>query len=95
MIRLQLSKHAKKTLTKLPKKHAGQLKTKIMALLEDPYPTDSKALKGKKYQAYKLRRADSGEYRIVYAHEAGVLKVYVVAKRNDDEVYRKVATLFG
>ena len=36
-----------------------------------------------------FRRADIGEYRIIYRLEAGVVKVALVGKRNDDEVYRR------
>lgn len=46
---------------KLPPKHFRQLVKKIFSLCEDPYPPDSKGLKGYTYQ-----RVDAGEYRIIY-----------------------------
>jgi len=53
--------------------------------LEDPEPTESSQLIG-----YPYRRADIGEYRIVYRVEEDCLKVALVGKRNDDEVYRQL-----
>ena len=54
--------------------------------MANPEPHDSKELKG-----YPYRRADIGEYRIVYRVEGDVLKITVVGKRNDSDVYKKLA----
>jgi mRNA interferase RelE/StbE len=59
-----------------------------MALMEDPEPPDSFPLTG-----YPYRRADIGEYRIVYRVEEDCLKVALIGKRNDDEVYRQLKGL--
>ena len=48
--------------------------------MANPEPHDSKKLKG-----YPYRRADIGEYRIVYRVEGDVLKITVAGKRNDSE----------
>ncbi len=45
-------------------------------------------LKGK---AAAFRRADIGEYRIVYRVEGDTLYLTVIGKRNDSSVYRIVA----
>jgi len=52
-------------------------------LMADPEPPDSILIKGSPY-----RRADIGEYRIVYQVRNNCLFVFVIGKRNDDEVYR-------
>jgi len=59
MLTLDLKKRVVKFIERLPKKQAGQIMRKIVALLSDPYPQDSKLLKGASFY-----RADSGEYRI-------------------------------
>lgn len=52
--------------------------------MREPYPHDAKHIHG--HPGY--RRVDVGEYRIIYAVEADTVKVAVIGKRNDDEVYR-------
>ncbi len=56
--------------------------------MENDRPADSKALQG-----YPFWRADVGEYRIVYRVEENCLKVALVDKRNDDEVYKKLSRM--
>ena len=55
--------------------------------MEDPEPPDSSLI------GYPYRRADIGEYRIVYRVEGDCLKVALIGKRNDDEVYRQLKSL--
>lgn len=74
----------------LPPKQFKQVVRKILSLMEEPMPTDSINLSG-----YPYRRADMGEYRIIYRVEKDLLKVALVGKRNDDEVYKKLKRLLG
>ena len=37
-----------------------------------------------------MLRVDSGEYRIVYTVTEDTLRVVLIGKRNDDEVYRRL-----
>jgi mRNA interferase RelE/StbE len=85
---LDLSRRAVKFLTHLPPKQFRQVVSKILSLLSDPEPPDSQWLTG-----HSWRRTDVGEYRVVYRLEGGVLKVAIVGKRNDDEVYRELDRL--
>jgi len=85
MLKLNLFKRAVKFLNKLPPKQFRQIDTKIRALLIDPAPPDSSVLKGR---ASIYRRADIGEYRIVYRVVGDTLEVILIGKRNDDEVYK-------
>lgn len=85
MLRIKVSKQVQKTLENIHPKHSRQIARKIVDMQTDPYPNDSKQLKGK-YSKY--RRADAGEYRIVYFVEQEILYITVVGKRNDDEVYK-------
>ncbi len=90
MLRIDPSRQVGRFLKRLLKgnpKHARQIALKIQALRHDPEPPDSKAMKG---DAKDYRRADAGEYRIVYRVEGDVLKLAIVAKRNDANVYRKL-----
>lgn len=87
MLKLRLSKDADGFITTRQPKHQRQIAAKIQNLRSDPTPTDSKAMKGSRR---KFRRADIGEYRIIYRVEADTLHVAIVGKRNDDEVYRRL-----
>ena len=72
----------------LDKKQFKQVVVKILKLLVDPYPPDSKKLEG----AQGGRRADQGEYRILYVVDEGrkEIQVWRIGKRNSDEVCRNL-----
>ena len=89
MLKIDISKRARKFLEKLPPKQARQLTTKILELRKSPEPPDSIKLKG--YEHY--RRADFGEYRIVYFVKDDVLMILLVGKRNDEEIYKQLKRL--
>jgi len=84
---LDISRSSQKFLGKLqtPKQYK-QITSKIISLLKNPMPNDSKHLSG--YPGYF--RVDSGEYRIVYTNSESIIKIAVVNKRNDDEVYKQM-----
>jgi mRNA interferase RelE/StbE len=86
MLKIDISKRAAKFLAKLPPKQSHQLGTKIQELRSNPEPHDSQILKG----FAPLRRADAGEYRIIYVVENQTLIIALVGKRNDDEIYRQL-----
>ncbi len=88
MLSLDLTHQAKDFLNQLDPKRFRQVVKKIFALMENPRPADSKDLQG-----WPLRRADIGEYRIIYRVEENCLKVALVDKRNDDEVYKKLSRM--
>ena len=85
MLDIKVENRAGKVLKKILYKHAQQIVRKIDALAINPFPADSKQLKGSIY-----RGTDIGEYRIIYKIEEQTLRVYLIGKRNDDEVYRKL-----
>jgi mRNA-degrading endonuclease RelE of RelBE toxin-antitoxin system len=86
MLRQKLSHDAGKFIEKLVPKHQKQIAAKILDLLRDPEPPDSQLLKNTD-QSY--RRADAGEYRIIYGVSDDNLEVFLIGKRNDPEVYRR------
>jgi len=90
MYTLQIEKGVIKSLRKRPPKIFRQIVFKIFALQQTPLPNDCKPI-GPAY------RVDSGEYRILYFldHRVQNIRIVLVAKRNDDEVYRKFARRFG
>lgn len=88
MLKLNITKQVLKFFRSLPAKQYRQVFNKILALMEDPEPPDSSLLVG-----YPYRRADIGEYRIIYRVEEDCLKVALIGKRNDDEVYRQLKSL--
>jgi len=83
-----LSRDARDFILKLPHKHARQVLLKILDLCRVPEPPDSSRLKDSKEE---YRRADIGEYRIIYRFVADTLEVPLIGKRNDDEIYRRLA----
>ena len=85
MLMLDLTREAKRFLDTLPPKQFRQVVGKIISLMEDPMPQDSIQLKGN----HRYRRADIGEYRIIYNTEDNCLKVYCIGNRNDSEVYQR------
>ncbi len=90
MLKLDLTGRSRKFLASLPPKQFRQIVAKIFSLLDQPEPADSRALAG-----FPYRRADIGEYRILYRVEGDVVKIALVGKRNDDEVYRQLERLTG
>lgn len=85
-----MRRDAGKFIDRIPQKHARQILEKIEALRIDPEPGDSSLLKGAPY-----RRADAGEYPIIYWFDDTTLSVVLVGKRNDDDVYRQLKRLGG
>jgi mRNA interferase RelE/StbE len=85
MLKIDITKSAGKFIKKLPAKQYRQVVGTMLSLREKPTPHDSKQLSG--YPEY--RRADIGEYRIVYRTDVDTVYIAVVGKRNDDEIYRR------
>jgi len=91
MLKLKFSRQVNKSLQKIPAKHARQIALRIAALRQDPESIPSLELKG----FAPFRRVKSGEYRIIYKVEEKSLFVAIIAKRNDDEVYKLIRRYFG
>jgi mRNA interferase RelE/StbE len=87
--KLDITNDAVKFVHELPPKQFRQVFNKILDLSKNPRPTDSEQLKGHP----DFFRADIGEYRIIYRIEKDCVKIAVVGKRNDSEIYKKVVRL--
>lgn len=87
--KLELGREAAKFLETLPPRTFRQVVLRIFDLLREPLGPDTLALRGHA----GFRRADIGEYRIIYRPEAEVVKVALVGKRNNDDVYRRFKRL--
>ena len=85
MLPIELQRSAHRFLETLPPKQFRQVVRKVFALADDPVPPDSQLLKG-----YPFRRADVGEYRIIYDLTGVGLRIVLIGKRKDDEVYRRL-----
>ncbi len=81
---LELTNDARSFLEDLQPKQYKQVAGKIFELLRNPYPQDAKHIKGKT----GYRRVTSGEFRIAYTVINETIKIALVGKRNDDEIYR-------
>ncbi len=86
MLRIDPSRQAARFLKRVHPRHGRQIARKIEALRSDPEPRDSRQLKGKQST---FRRISVGEYRVIYRVEGDMLRVYLVGKRNDADVYRR------
>ena len=87
MLNLNITKEAHDFVRGLDAKPFRQVMNKVLSLLANPTPADSSTLKG--YE--NLLRVDIGEHRIVYRFNDKQVSVLVIDKRNDDEVYKKLA----
>jgi mRNA interferase RelE/StbE len=86
MLRIRFARTARKAIERFPAKHKRQLAGKISDLRLDPNPHDSAQLKGK---VREYRRADVGEYRVIYRVEGDELLIAAVGRRNDDAIYKE------
>lgn len=84
MLRLDLTKDAKKFLARLPSKHKKQVARKIEELRANPQPHDSILMKN----STDTFRNTSGEYRIIYKFDDTALRISIIGKRNDGEAYK-------
>ncbi len=89
MHQIRLHKQATKFIGTLPPKQKRQIATALISLQQDVRPQDSKKLQG-----YDYYRVDCGEYRIIYDYNETTVSVYIIGKRNDDDVYRKLQRKF-
>lgn len=87
-LKLDLERRARGFLDGLPAKQFRQVAVRLFDLLRDPEASDTSALKNSPY-----RRADVGEYRIVYRAEGDVLLMPLIGKRNDGEVYKRLGRM--
>ena len=85
MRKLNLTHDALKFLKALDAKQFKQVVGKLFDLMKDPAPSDSRTLSG-----YDGRRADVGEFRVVYRFDSDSLFIDLIGKRNDDEVSRRL-----
>ena len=87
MLKIDPSRQAARFLRRVNPRHGRRIARKIEALRSDPEPRDSRHLKGK-HAAF--RRAVVGAYRVIYRVEGDTLRIYLVGKRNDAEIYRRL-----
>ena len=92
MIDIVIKPKVKKFIKLLPLKHQRQVKDRILKLLDQPVPHDSKCLSG--YNPYL--RVDVGEYRVIYRFDSKQKRITVVlvGKRNDGDVYREFKRIY-
>jgi len=88
VLKLDLTHDCLKFLRTLDPRQFRQVVTALFRLLQEPEPHDSAALTG-----FPFRRVDIGEYRIIYHVDGEVLRVPLVGKRNDNDVYRRLRRL--
>ena len=78
---LKIKKSAEKELATLPTETIIVIKNLVLELIDNPFPSGYKKLKGFK----NLYRLLSGSYRIIYSiqHHALILEVLTIAHRKD------------
>ena len=80
-----IKKNALKYLLKVPKQEARKISGRIDQLAGNPYPEDSKKLKGSEND-YRIR---IGDYRVIYSLYKQILTIEVIRIRHRKDVYRK------
>ena len=85
MRKIDLSEQSIKFITNLSPKQRQQISKALISLQTNPKPQDSTKLHG-----YDYYRIDCGEYRVVYTSTDTLIYVFLIGKRNDDDVYRKL-----
>ena len=89
MLKLDIKRPAFDCLTELEAKQFKQVMLSIIRLTKEPYPHDAEKLTG-----YPYYRIDTGEFRIIYDVEnKGAVRIILVGKRNDGEVYKRLRDL--
>ena len=91
MLKIDLSRQAEQFLRALAPKQARQIAGKIKALAEQAGALPSEPLKG----YAPMRRLKAGEFRIIFLIEDEMVKVALIGKRNDDDVYKALARKLG
>ncbi|MGO9743957.1 MAG: type II toxin-antitoxin system RelE family toxin [Roseiarcus sp.] len=84
MLRIELSKQAADFLRAAQAKPARQIAEKLKQLAADPSALPSEVLKG----YAPLRRVKSGEFRIIFRVDSDTVRVSLIGKRNDDDIYK-------
>lgn len=85
MYRIVFTKQADKTLRKMPRNRAVQIRRKLDELAQDPYGTNNNVTKLQERPGYRLR---VGDWRIIYEVEDDVLRIIVMKVASRGEVYR-------
>ena len=82
---IDISRSVQAFLKTLPPKQYKQVAARIVDLAANQSPHDARYLSG--HPGYL--RIDQGEYRIIFAVDAEVVRVPHAGRRNDDAVYRE------
>jgi len=88
MLRLEINSDVLPFLRAIERKHAGQIALRLLQLLVSPDAPDVRQLKG---ELREFKRATVGEYRIIFVVEQALLRVVLIDRRNDDEVYKALS----
>jgi mRNA interferase RelE/StbE len=88
VLTLDMTHDCYKFVRALDAKPFRQVMTAVLGLMQDPSPHDAAALTQTPYL-----RVDCGEYRIIYYVDGQVLRVVLIGKRNDDDVYKRLRRL--
>jgi mRNA interferase RelE/StbE len=88
--KLDMTRSALRFISGLDAKQYKQVVQRIFALADDSRPHDSIKMEGSPYF-----RVTQGEYRIVYDFDEETVRILVIGKRNDDEVYKRASRLKG
>lgn len=91
MSELSYAKDVLKMIEDLPPKQFKQVIFQVLSLANQPYPSDCKKLQG--YEG--LYRIDCGEFRVVYRPQAECVKILLIGKRNDNEIYKELKRKMG
>lgn len=84
--RLGISRQTEKEIAHLPPRIRRQVVEKILSLEDNPYPQDTKQLRGEE----GAHRVDSGEYRILFHVDNQAKEVTIFRVKHRRDVYRNL-----
>lgn len=83
--KVQFNKKYLKDLQKVPQRDQTQIRSRILALADNPRPEGSKKFSNTKDTLYRIR---SGDYRIIYTVKDDILLILVIEIAHRKDVYR-------
>ena len=82
--KIKISRESKKFLKKLPAPTQKRILKKIIPLEKNPYPSESKQLKGED-TLYRIR---IGQFRVIYSVESHILTISIIKIAHRKDVYK-------
>lgn len=85
--KIEFDSRIKKDLKSIPSQDIKRIKSAILQLSNDPYPSGCNKLKGKNHEYFRIR---VGNYWVIYAIENDLLLILIVRVGHRKEIYKNL-----